>query len=124
MGSRSCPHYSWAKMQAFSNSSHYQLYDKLLSEPGLSCRIACFFNNHFETRQSSDTKQKDIIMERMLNYNKGQNTFAKKKVETARWSRRSTTTKMTSREILDFPDMTENSLKIFFHLHNNSCYYH
>ncbi|KYM99014.1 hypothetical protein ALC62_10255 [Cyphomyrmex costatus] len=50
----------------------------------------------------------------MLSSNQSENTLALE-AETARWSRRPTTmTKVTSQEIVDFPEMTERDLKIFF----------
>lgn len=96
---------------------HQQLDNKLLPKAGAYCRIACFLNNFFGKRLNSDTDDdglQDIIIERMLNTNHNENTLSLE-AETARWSRRPTTTvKVTSEEISDFPEMTERDLKIFF----------
>ena len=96
---------------------HQQLDNKLLPKAGAYCRIACFLNNHFGKRLNSDKDGgglQGIIIERMLNSNQSENTLALE-AETARWSRRPTTTiKLTSQEIIDFPEMTERDLKIFF----------
>lgn len=97
---------------------HQQLDNKLLPKAGAYCRIACFLNNTFGKRLNSDKDDdglQDIIIERMLkNVNQNENTLAIE-AEDARWSRRPTTTiKLTSEEISDFPEMTERDLKIFF----------
>lgn len=95
---------------------HQQLDNKLLPTAGAYCKIACFLNNRYGKRLYSDEDEelKNLIIQRMLNSSKEENTLAKE-AETARWSRRSTTTtKITSQEILDFPKMTERDLKIFF----------
>ena len=96
---------------------HQQLDNKLIPKAAAYCKIACFLNNTFGKRLNSDKDEdglQDIIIQRMLNRNQNENTLALE-AETARWSRRPTTTsKITSEEITDFPELTERDLKIFF----------
>ena len=96
---------------------HNQLDNKLLPKAGAYCRIACFLNNRYGKRLNSekyDNELKNIIIDRMLSSKKSKNTLALE-AETARWSGRPTTaTKLSSQEIIDFPEMTERDLKIFF----------
>ena len=96
---------------------HQQLDNKLLPKAGAYCRIACFLNKLLGKRLNSDKYDvglQGIIIERMLNSNRSENTLALES-ETARWSRWPTTTiKLTSQEIIDFSEMTERDFKIFF----------
>lgn len=96
---------------------HQQLDNKLIPKAAAYCKIACFLNNTFGKRLNSDKDEdglQDIIIERMLSGNHNENTLALE-AETARWSiRPTTTTKITSEEITDFPELTERDLKIFF----------
>lgn len=96
---------------------HHQLDNKLLPKAGLYVKIACFLNNRYGKRLNSDQYDdglQEIITDRMLNSKYQENTLALE-AETARWARRSTTTsKLTSTEITDFPEMTERDLKIYF----------
>lgn len=96
---------------------HHQLDNKLLSRARSYVRIANFLNNRFGKRLNSDQYDEglqDIITERMFNSIQIENTLAVE-VETSRWSRRSTTTtKLSSQDVMDFPEMTEKDLKIYF----------
>lgn len=94
---------------------HNQLDNKLLPKAGLFCKIACFLNNEFGKRLNSDEELHEEILERMLlNINTTENTLASE-AESSSWSRRKTLfSKFSSEELLDFPEMTDRDLKIFF----------
>lgn len=93
---------------------HHQLDNKLLPSVRLFCQIVCFLNNTFGKRLGSDKGISDIIVERLLHPQYAINTLAQE-VEDGRWGRRkSMFSELSSTDVLDFPEISEEELKIFF----------
>ncbi|XP_025994034.2 uncharacterized protein LOC113004570 [Solenopsis invicta] len=93
---------------------HHKLDNKLLPKAGSYCRIACFLNNTFGKRFNSDVDLSDEIVAQIKSRASVENTLALE-VETQRWSSRKLPFQpLISTHLLDFPEMTEKDLKIFF----------
>jgi hypothetical protein len=77
-------------------------------------KIVCFLNNVFGKRLRSDQTMFDEIVERMQATRNLPNTLAQE-VEDKGWNRaRIIWTAADSHSVLDFPELTEKDLKIFF----------
>lgn len=93
---------------------HNQFDNKMIPHAGTYCRIACFLINQFGKRFVSSISSSNEVINLIKSKKDKDNSLALD-AETERWSRRKTKfVKLTSRDILDFPEMTENDLKIFF----------
>ena len=93
---------------------HHQLDNKLLHNAASYCKIACFLINTFGKRLNSDVGIYEEVMEQMLLKRNVNNSLAIE-AETKRWSRRKLPfQKLSSTELMDFPEMTENDLKVLF----------
>ncbi|KAJ8683762.1 hypothetical protein QAD02_019554 [Eretmocerus hayati] len=93
---------------------HNQVDNKLLPKIGLYARIACYLHNEYGRKLNSDSGMEDAIFVRMTQDVHNSNQLALE-VEEKRWNRRSSLLlKVTSNDIQDFPEMTENDLKILF----------
>ncbi|XP_075589844.1 uncharacterized protein LOC142597771 [Dermatophagoides farinae] len=93
---------------------HRQYKNYSLKKLGLYCRIACYLYNTFGKRLTSDYNMVDTIVNRMKSKRHDQNYLAEL-VEENRWNRRLTAYKqLNSEDLLDFPEMTIDELKIFF----------
>lgn len=92
---------------------HHQLDNKLLDHASLYCKIACFLVNKFGKRFISNVSTMDEVLIQVKNHPK-ENTLAQE-AENGKWSRRKTQfQKITSTDVDDFPEITENELKILF----------
>jgi hypothetical protein len=78
------------------------------------CRIVSFLNNKFGKRLDSDTVQLDEIVTQMESRKSIENSLATQ-VENDRLSRRKVPfQQMSSVDVIDFPEMTKEEMKIFF----------
>lgn len=93
---------------------HHKLDNKLLPSLKSLCRIAGFLHNTFGKRFDSDPELADIIINFMKERRTQQNTL-QELVEVQKFSRRKKPfTIMTANCLMDFPELTENDLKILF----------
>lgn len=93
---------------------HQQIDNKLLPKVSAYCRIASFLNNKFGKRLDSDIGNFEEIMCQMESRKCTENTLAKQ-VEAEHLGRRKVPFKqLSSSDIIDFPEMIEKELKIFF----------
>ncbi|KMQ87194.1 protein disulfide-isomerase a6-like protein [Lasius niger] len=93
---------------------HNQLDNKLLPKTMLLCKVACFLNNTFGKRFNSDHTMVQEVVDQMNDRNDIENTLAEE-VENNNWSRKTVPfQKITSEDLIDFPEMSERELKIFF----------
>ncbi|XP_015125200.1 uncharacterized protein LOC107046987 [Diachasma alloeum] len=93
---------------------HHNLDNKLLPKVQSLFRIACYLNNTYGKRLNSDVGISDEVLERMKSRRTFENSLAEE-AETQRWNRRKTQfQKLTSADLLDFPELTERELKILF----------
>ncbi|XP_044586031.1 uncharacterized protein LOC123266063 [Cotesia glomerata] len=92
----------------------HKLDNKLLPKTGVFCRIACFLHNEFGKRLDSDLDLSEKIIAAMNSKKFQDNTLASE-VETNRWARRKVPfATITSDMLTDFPELTEQELKILF----------
>lgn len=92
----------------------HKLDNKLLPKTSVFCRIACFLHNEFGTRLDSDLDLSEKIIAAMNSKKDQDNTLASE-VETNRWARRKVPFAIiTSEQLTDFPELTEQELKILF----------
>lgn len=92
----------------------HKIDNKLIPKIGIYFRIASFLQNTYGKRLESDSTTSDEILQRMQFQKNIQNTLATEAEEKG-WIRRKIPFKaITSDEILDFPEMTERDLMIFF----------
>ncbi|XP_011873641.1 PREDICTED: uncharacterized protein LOC105565230, partial [Vollenhovia emeryi] len=92
----------------------HKIDNKLIPKVGMYFRIAAFLNNTFGKRLQSDAETLDKIVQRMKDQKDIQNTLATE-IEEKGWLRRKVCFKrVTSNDILDFPEMSTNDLKILF----------
>ncbi|XP_044578872.1 uncharacterized protein LOC123261347 [Cotesia glomerata] len=92
----------------------HKLDNKLLPKTGVFCRIACFLHNEFGKRLDSDLDLSEKIIAAMNSKKYQDNTLASE-VETNRWARRKVPfATITSDMLTDFPELTEQELKILF----------
>lgn len=89
-----------------------KLDNKLLPKTGVFCRIACFLNNAYGKRFDSDIDlSKKIIA--VMNSKKQEDNNLAKDIEANRWARRKVPFKtISSVDLIDFPELTEEELKI------------
>lgn len=93
---------------------HNQLDNKLLPVAKTYCRIAGLLVNLFGKRLNYDTGLQDEIAENMMSKRNIDNSLAKE-VEEQNWNRKKKPfQRLTSSDVLDFPEMTEKDLKILF----------
>jgi len=93
---------------------HHQLDNKLFYNAASYCKITCFLINTFSKRLNSDVGIYEEVMEQILLKRNVNNSLAIE-AETKRWSRRKLPfQKLSSTELMDFPEMTENDLKVLF----------
>lgn len=93
---------------------HNQFHNSLLPEVNSYCQIACLLVNLFGKRLNSDKGLLEEIINRMSSTNDNINSLAEE-VESNNWNRKTVPFQtMSSKEILDFPKMTLDDLKIFF----------
>lgn len=105
---------------------HHQFDNKILHNAHLYCKIAGFLVNKFGKSCVSKLSTDKEVLAQIKQQNTKENTLAVE-AESGRWSGRKVPfRKLTSSDILDFPDMSENDLKIFFtgtyQLHQSICY--
>ncbi|XP_058810551.1 uncharacterized protein LOC131675551 [Phymastichus coffea] len=92
----------------------HKFYNTMLPKAGLYCNVACFLQNKFGKRFITDPSLTDEIVSRMIEQRNLENTLASE-VETGHWSRRKIPFQLIiSDQLLDFPELTERDLKIFF----------
>nr|XP_034192559.1 uncharacterized protein LOC117609911 [Osmia lignaria] len=92
---------------------HRQIYNKSLPQIQLLFKIACFLYNRFSKRLNYDIELSHEIIERMRSQ-PDENTLAID-VEKYHWNRRKIPFKRVSTtELLEFPELSENKLKILF----------
>lgn len=93
---------------------HQQFDNKMIPNAGLYCRIAGFLVNQFGKRYVSTHSTKETVLSQIRRKEQEENTLAIE-AETQRWSRRKIPfKKMTSSDVMDFPELTEEDLKVFF----------
>lgn len=93
---------------------HQQLDNKLLPKIQTYCRIASFLNNKFGKRLDSDIELFDEMVTQMELRKCTENTLAKKVEAESLGRRKVPFRELSSDDIIDFPEMTEKELKIFF----------
>ncbi|CAH2088785.1 unnamed protein product [Euphydryas editha] len=88
--------------------------NKMIPKIGPYYRIAAFLHNQFSKRLISDVNITDDILQRMIDRKNTENTLAEE-VETKGWFRKKLPFEdISEADILDFPELTENQLKILF----------
>lgn len=93
---------------------HHQLDNKLLYAVSSYCKIACFLNNLFGERLNSDKDLSKDITEYIKSRQSFENSLARES-DTAKWNRRKKPfQQLTSADIMDFPELSEKDLIIFF----------
>lgn len=86
----------------------------MLPDTSSYCKIACYINNSYGKRLQSDRDLDDKIISSMEAKRYINNTLAEE-VLAKRWSRKKLPfKKISSEELLDFPELTNNDLKILF----------
>lgn len=99
--------------QKYSLLDH-KIDNKLIPKIGSYFRIVCFLNNTFGKRLQSDVGTFNDIFQRMQNQKNVKFTLADE-VEEKGWLRRKLPFgSITSNDLTDFPELTENDLKILF----------
>ena len=97
----------------------YRIFDhridnNLLPKIGIMLRIACHINNMYGKRLSSDRHMQDEVVKRMLRMQNAPNTLGEEAAAN-NWNRvQRPWIDVTSDSIVDFPDLTEEQLKILF----------
>lgn len=93
---------------------HNTLKNRLLPNAATYCKVACWLNNTFGKRLSSDEQLTDEIISHMKTRPQ-ENTLAKEVAED-RWARRKTmfTVFDSCNDLEDFPNLTIKELKILF----------
>ena len=93
---------------------HHKMDNKLLPTLKSLCRIASFLHNTFGKRVESDPELADLIISYMKVRQTQDNTL-QKLIETQKLSRRKKSfAVMTTKSVMDFPELTEKDLKILF----------
>ena len=93
---------------------HQQLDNKLLPKVKSFCRIASFLNNKFGKRLDSDIKNQKEILQQFQSATNNDNTLATE-VDDKNWNRKRVIyEQLSSSDLTDFPEMTEQDLKILF----------
>ncbi|XP_058804597.1 uncharacterized protein LOC131674731 [Phymastichus coffea] len=93
---------------------HQQLDNRFLVEASLYCKVVCFLINEFGKRLVSRASTNEDILNQVISKHGTENTLAED-VATGRWSRRTSEfTKLSSSDVDDFPEMTENDLITLF----------
>lgn len=88
--------------------------NKLLPKLKSYCRIASFLNNKFGKRLESDVENQEEILHQLESDSAVENTLSNE-VEEKGWNRKKVVfQQLLSSDLLDFPEMTEKELKIFF----------
>lgn len=91
-----------------------QLDNKMLPKIGSYFKIAAFLQNKFGKRLESDLDHAEEISARILNFKGVENTLATE-VEENHWLRRKLPfVRISSTDVNDFPEMTQQDLKILF----------
>ncbi|KYN04658.1 hypothetical protein ALC62_04469 [Cyphomyrmex costatus] len=88
----------------------HKIGNKLIPKVGIYFRIASFLNNTFGKRLQSDVE----IVQRMHNQKDAENTLAIEAEEKGWFRRKLIFKNITGNDLLDFPEMTEKDMKIFF----------
>lgn len=125
----SCAEANWSRMVTVSRFAveavhgivgqkfkilHHQLDNRLLPRAGTYCKIACFLVNEFGKRVVSKVSSSDPVINRFISQNMQENSLAEE-AKNEGWSRKKAIfTKLTSNELEDFPEMTEQDLIIFY----------
>lgn len=105
----------------------HKLDNKLLPKTGSLCRVACFLHNKYGKRMFSDTEIKEEVIQRLKQKaNENINALAQD-VEKNGWLRKKLLfQQISTNNLLDFPELTERELKIFFggtyQLSQSVCY--
>ena len=87
----------------------------MLPKAHIYYKIAVFLVNQFGKRCVSKVSTDKKVLEQIRIQDTKENMLAIK-AETGRWSKRKIPfKKLTSANVLNFPDMSENDLHIFFH---------
>lgn len=93
---------------------HNQFDNKMLTNAASYCKIACLIHNLFGKRLNSDEDTSEEIVNRMLCMKDEANRVAER-VAKGNLARRTTPfRKLTSRELLDFPKLSERELIVLF----------
>ncbi|XP_063620645.1 uncharacterized protein LOC134793052 [Cydia splendana] len=101
--------------------------NKILPNIGSLCRIACFLNNKYGRRLLSDTNNTDAIITHLKTKSDMTVNNMAQLVEENGWIRKKTIFKnISSNDLLDFPELTQDDLHIFFggsyQLKQSICY--
>lgn len=92
-----------------------KLDNKMLSKLGSLCKIACFLNNRFGKRLISDDGIQDFIVHRLKEKAAETSNSFYEEISSQNLIRKKVTfSKISSNNILDFPKISEEELKIFF----------
>ncbi|XP_058805630.1 uncharacterized protein LOC131672433 [Phymastichus coffea] len=89
---------------------HQQLDNRYLPEASLYCRIVCFLINQFGKRLISRAATDDEVLNYILNRNSNENSLATEVISGKYNRRKSLFQKLTSADLQDFPEMTEQDL--------------
>lgn len=87
--------------------------NKLLPKIGLYCLVS-FLHNEFGQRFASDKENVDEIIGRMKTRKHTKNTLAAEVIEQAWNCRKVPFQNISPTDLEDFPEMTDNDLKLFF----------
>ncbi|XP_043264042.1 uncharacterized protein LOC122404178 [Colletes gigas] len=90
-----------------------KLDNKMLPKIGIYCKIASFLQNRYGKRLNSDAGRLDIIAQ--MKEKKNQENSLSEEIEKHGWSRKKLIfSDISTSDIFDFPEMTENDLHILF----------
>ena len=96
------------------NLLHNQLDNKLIPKVGSLCKVASYLNNTFGKRLNSDQDIVQEVVDQINSRKDVENTLANE-IDDNKWNRKTLPFKqITSDDLLDFPEMSEKELKIFF----------
>lgn len=93
---------------------HHQFDNKMLHVAGDYCRIACFLHNEFGKRLNMGDENENLIIERMQASRYQVNTLSQLVSSDNLDRKRIPFRNIASNDLLDFPELTLDELKIFF----------
>jgi len=92
----------------------HKIDNKLLPKVGVYFRIVSFLNNTFGKKLESDAETLDEVVQRMHSQKHVENTLATEAEEKGWFRQKLPFKNITSNDLLDFPEITERDLNIFF----------
>jgi len=93
---------------------HHSLHNSLLPRVGVLCKIVAFLHNRYGKRLASDGDSWMAVIDYLKSRMDVANTLSEEVVE-QRWNRqKSKLHQLSSTELLDFPQLSEDALKLLF----------